>query len=260
MSEYQSKHLSGLMARYRLFKTLCWGKTEALINECVVYLDKVGHVYPGVCADLEPFSFLEKVYGQYPQSLSHPDFSDLTSYHSSKNLNDRLSEWNAEPEVSLFIGKLIFGMNATVAVEIGSFVGATSAYIARAFSCMTPNNRKLYSVDISAEFVSAAEQHLKTLGLMNFVHPITGRSLDETTLQTIPDADMIFIDSSHDYAITCAEIEVYAKKLKSSGILVLHDSIKWPGVRNALTHYSQQFRVFSFATSRGNGLSILRKR
>ena len=253
------KHWSGIMARYRLFKTICSGRTSALINECELYLDKVGHVYPGVCADLEPFSFFERVCGEYPDSLFDLDFSDLTAYNFSESLGGRLPEWTAEPEVSLFIGRLIFGMNATVAVEIGTFMGATSAYIARAFSCMTPNSRKLYSVDISDEFVRVAEQHLRALGLTNYVHLITGKSLDETTLEAIPEADVIFIDSSHDYATTCAEIDVYSKKLRNLGILVLHDSIQWPGVRNALAHYSQQFQVFSFATSRGNGLSVLRK-
>ena len=253
------KRLSGIMARYRLFKTICLGRTGALINECEVYLDKIGHVYPGVCADLEPFSFFEKVCGECPQSLFDLDFSDLTAYNFCGSFGNGLPEWTAEPEVSLFIGRLIFGMKATVAVEIGSFMGATSAYIARAFSCMAPNSRKLYSVDISDEFIRAVEENLRTLGLMNYVHLIRGRSLDERTLEAIPDADMIFIDSSHDYATTCAEIDVYSKKLRNFGILVLHDSIQWPGVRNALAHYSQQFQVFSFATSRGNGLSVLIK-
>lgn len=253
------KHLAGIIARYRLLKTICVGRTGGLIKECELYLEKIGHVYPGVCADLEPFSFFERLCGECPHSLFDLDFSDLTAYDFSRSLGGELREWTAEPEVSLFIGRLIFGMNATVAVEIGTFMGATSAYIARAFSCMSPNSRKLYSVDISDDFVRAAEENLRTLGLMNYVHLIRGRSLDEITLEAIPDADMIFIDSSHDYTTTCAEIDVYSKKLRNYGILVLHDSIQWPGVRNALTHYSRQFEVFSFATSRGNGLSVLKK-
>ncbi len=259
MSVQNRNHWSGIIARYRLLKTICWGRTDALINECQVYLDKIGHVYPGVCADLEPFSFLQKVCAEGTQSLITPDFSDLAAYDFSDGLSGRLPEWTAEPEVSLFIGRLVFGMNATVAVEIGSFIGVTSAHIAKAFVCMPPNNRKLYCVDISDEFLKAVEQNMKKLGLMDYAHLITGRSLDKATVEAVPDADIIFIDSSHEYATTCAEIDVYSKKLKNGGILVLHDSIQWPGVRNALTNYSKQFQVFTFATSRGNGLSVLRR-
>jgi predicted O-methyltransferase YrrM len=260
MPEQKFNHRSGIAARYRLLKAICFGKTGSLVNECEAYLNETGHVYPGVCADLEPFSFFEKVFGECPNRVFELDFSDLDAYSFSETSGGQLPEWTAEPEVSLFIGRLVFGMDATVAVEIGCFTGATSAYIARAFSFMTPKNRKLYCVDISDEIIRTAEQHLSRLGLINNAQLITGSSLDQKTLDIIPDADVVFIDSAHDFETTCAEIDVFSKKLKERGILVLHDSVQWPGVRNALWQYSRQFQVFSFATSRGNGLSILRKK
>jgi len=83
-------------------------------------------------------------------------------------------------------------------------------------------------------------------------------SVNEDAINALPNnADIIFIDSSHAYENTCKEIQLYSQKLSPGGCLVLHDSIKWPGVREAIVNVRESYYILTFATSRGNGLTVM---
>jgi hypothetical protein len=73
-------------------------------------------------------------------------------------------------------------------------------------------------------------------------------------LGKLPGAGVVFIDSAHDFKTTQGEIKAYFEKLATPGFLVLHDSIRYPGVRQAVAESSRP--KMTFATSRGAGVTV----
>lgn len=54
---------------------------------------------------------------------------------------------------------------------------------------------------------------------------IQGSDLELSTLKQLPDdADIVFIDTSHDYQHTKAELSVYKWRVRPGGRIVLHDT------------------------------------
>lgn len=54
---------------------------------------------------------------------------------------------------------------------------------------------------------------------------IRGSDLDPATLKQLPDqADVVFIDTSHHYEQTLAELNVYSCRVRPGGKIVLHDT------------------------------------
>lgn len=54
---------------------------------------------------------------------------------------------------------------------------------------------------------------------------IQGNDLDRDVFNALPDnADVVFIDTSHEYEQTCAELRVYRWKVRTGGRIVLHDT------------------------------------
>jgi predicted O-methyltransferase YrrM len=75
-----------------------------------------------------------------------------------------------------------------------------------------------------------------------------------------PQADLIFLDTSHAYPDTLEEVLAYAPRLAPGGCLVMHDSISIAGVRRSLEELPDRFRRLTFATERGNGVTVLQHR
>ena len=208
-----------------------------------------------ICGDISPFAFAR----ESPSSLDGlPDFSAIGS--AAAFTRPELPAWNSEPGVAEFLGELIIRRKMRLVVELGSFVGWTSAHLALA---LRHNNSagRLHCVESVPDFVEVSRANLARLGLTDWVEFITGESLDASVLTRLPVAvDLVFLDTSHQYDATVKEIACYASRLTPHGCLVLHDSIRWGGVRRAVQEAAAAFRVFTFATEQGNGLTVLLKR
>jgi predicted O-methyltransferase YrrM len=166
--------------------------------------------------------------------------------------------WNSEPSASEFLGEIAFYKRAQTIVELGCFVGWTSAHLAlglKAADC----NGKLWCLDYDASFLEAARTNLTRLGLANSVEFVQGLSLDPIVLGTMPTAiDLLFIDTSHEYKDTLAELTAYLPRLAPGGLIALHDSISQDGVRRAIFDRWPEFETLTFATEFGNGITVLR--
>jgi predicted O-methyltransferase YrrM len=53
---------------------------------------------------------------------------------------------------------------------------------------------------------------------------LQGNDLDPQVVKQLPDAEIVFIDTSHEYQQTVAELNVYRWKVKPGGKIVLHDT------------------------------------
>jgi predicted O-methyltransferase YrrM len=101
--------------------------------------------------------------------------------------------------------------------------------------------------------------NLRRHGLAGRVAFVEGFSLDAPVLAALPRAiDLLFIDTSHEYGPTLAEIETYLPRLAPGGLVALHDSISQDGVRRAMLERWPDFETLTFATEAGNGVTVLR--
>jgi predicted O-methyltransferase YrrM len=165
-------------------------------------------------------------------------------------------KWNSEPSVSEFLGGLVFRLQARTVVELGCFIGWTSAHLA--LGLRAAGTGELWCVDAEQRFVEEARMNLRRLGLGHSATFLCGKSTDGKILERLPtEIDVIFIDTSHLYESTREEIAAYIPRLRPGGYMILHDTISFPGVRHAVAEVWDQFDTLTFATERGDGLTIL---
>lgn len=207
-----------------------------------------------VKATLEFFEFKKRIYAE--TSI----YNGFTNFIADEFIpKEGLKQsWSSEKEVSVFLGKLVKALKAREVWEIGCFVGYTTAHLAQALISEELGGN-LRCVDPNSGFLDIMKRNLEERQLDKCLKSvIQGRSTDQWVLEELPpEADVIFIDASHAYEPTLQELEIYRNRLSDKGCLVLHDAICWPGVRNAIYDRKDMFDIFTFATSRSNGLSVL---
>jgi len=245
---------SNLRPRVRLLLTALsqryiWADISAMAREHCTYNDVAG--------DVDPLSFAHAVF-RTRQSLipARMDFSKKLGLPSSFTPPGAPEFFTSEPSVGRFLSQLVFYRKPVVVVELGCFVGWASAHLAMALQAN--GDGKLYCVDCEQKNLDATMTNLKRLGLDGVTNTLLGKSTEETVVGGLPDKiDILFIDTSHTYRDTLDEILLYSSRIRERGCMVLHDSVSFPGVRRAIAEMSGKFRILTFATESGNGVSVL---
>jgi len=128
----------------------------------------------------------------------------------------------------------------SVIVEIGSYLGASSSFLACAAK---ERNHSVYCVDtwenegMSEGGRDTFEEFSRNLKLFkDFITPLRGRSAD--VAKTFDkEIDLIFIDGDHSYEGVKTDVEAWLPKMKKGGILIFHD-IGWAeGVKRVVSEY-----------------------
>jgi predicted O-methyltransferase YrrM len=72
-------------------------------------------------------------------------------------------------------------------------------------------------------------------------------------------ADVLFIDTSHAYDHTLAELRLYVPKVRPGGIVLLHDTdrLEWPGVGAALDDYCAETGADWYDHPGWHGLGVI---
>lgn len=212
-------------------------------------------IFNDVKANLQPFAFARNIFGDHLIS-EPPRFGDILTSPDSFTRPGLPKYYNSESSVSFFLGQLVFYKKAAVIVELGCFVGWTTAHLSIARKAMQHGH--LYYLDYEPEHVAYARDNLKRLGLEAETTGLVGASLDPKVTCNIPEQiDVLFIDTSHLYPDTLDEILFYAPRMAPNGCIVLHDSLSFPGVRRAVSEVADKFQVMTFATEAGNGVTVL---
>lgn len=207
-----------------------------------------------VIGDLEPIAMLRQVGGLATHAW--PDFSAIKPDSMIGGPAHR-QDWSSERNAAEFVGRLAAVMEARVVIELGCFIGYTSLHIATALRTQATAGH-LHYVDCADEYLATTGDNLRRLSLDAWATPHRGTSCDPALLTKLPrQADLVFIDTTHGYEDTRDEIATYGPRLTPGGCLALHDSIRFPGVRRAIAEVRDRFRICTFATERGNGLSVL---
>jgi predicted O-methyltransferase YrrM len=235
--------LNALSQRY------IWSDISTMAREHCAYNDVAGNV--------DPLSFARAVFGtNEPIIPASPDFSKKLGSPSSFTPPGAPEFFTSEPSVGRFLSQLVFYRKPDVVVELGCFVGWASAHLAMALQAN--GYGKLYCVDCDQKNLDATVTNLKRLGLDGMTNTLLGKSTQPDVLAGLPNKiDILFIDTSHTYRDTLDEILSYSSRIGEAGSMVLHDSISFPGVRRAIREMSGKFRILTFATESGNGVSVL---
>lgn len=127
---------------------------------------------------------------------------------------------------------------------------STAAFLAAA----QEQDGQLWSVDIAQPSVPAWWRDLP------FWHLIVADDLSPAALAACPDdADVLFIDTSHGYGHTLAELRAWAPKVKPGGVILLHDTdmSEWPGVAMALNAWCAETGRSWADQPGGHGLGVI---
>ncbi|HWA85394.1 MAG TPA: class I SAM-dependent methyltransferase [Opitutus sp.] len=244
-----ARALRNLAERARLVSIACTARfPQGRLREI---LPPVTPEIADIAGDIDPFSLVRR----FPSERTlDPGYARVLGQAESFSPPDA-PPWSSEPTVSAFLGELAARLGARTVVELGCFVGWTSAHLALA---LRTTGGTLHCVDAEQRFVDAARRNLARHGLADRVSFHTGRSTDEAVLASLPShCDLVFIDTSHQLEDTRGEIARYSARLSSGGCLALHDSVRWNGVRQPIAEVRDDFHVLTFATDHGNGLTLL---
>lgn len=122
---------------------------------------------------------------------------------------------------------LIRWLEPEVVVEVGTHIGMSAAWMARALQ--ENNHGRLYCIDPFCWPEPQEEQweaNLRACGVRDWVTLIRGRS--EEVLWPTP-VDMAFIDGNHTYQVCKHDAQVAANLFAK--VIVLHDTVAWEGSR-----------------------------
>ena len=139
-----------------------------------------------------------------------------------------------------------------IETQIGSYVGASSCFLAAAASfkqgtvhCVdTWDNRAMDSEpprDTFAEFLHNVER------FQRYIVPHRGEA--SAVASEIPSRlDALFIDGDHSYEVVKSELSTYVPKIKAGGFLLLHDSQQEP-MQRAMDEYLLTHHLISVGTT-----------
>lgn len=152
---------------------------------------------------------------------------------------------------------LVTGLGAKLVIELGVNTGESTIALLEAVHA---TNGLLVSVD---------QQDLPDTRPMLEKYGLTGRwqfNLSDDIAFGLAwpkekKADLIFVDTSHQYAHTKREIEIYEPILRSGGIMVFHDTVTcYDGVQKPINQFLKTHKDYKYENkSNCNGLGILRK-
>lgn len=152
---------------------------------------------------------------------------DATTSTLHDGYMDRLGKWSDIQEYLPFLFDTAKSYEHVRVLELGSRKGnSTLAFLAAAVIA----DGHVTSVDISP--VADDPQGMRPWRKTKRWTFIQGDDMDEKVqAQLPPQVDVLFIDTSHEYEHTLAELYAYMRRVSNGGTVLLHDTnlIGWPG-------------------------------
>lgn len=162
---------------------------------------------------------------------------------------------SSEPEVSRTLYVLARLLRAKQIAEVGVFRGATSRHLSSALA--DNGGGELNLVDQSREALDYAAGVIgRPIGVVVRCHQ--GNSTAPEVLAKVPsDLDLVFLDADHSELGVRRELEVWIPKIRSGGIIAIHDTIHYAGICKSVHRYSSTRPLLTIATGRSCGLSMI---
>lgn len=179
------------------------------------------------------------------------------------NLKDLdLEGWDTEFEVALTINSLIKMVEAKKILEIGTYRGITTLFMAEAIQDL---NGEVITIDIK----NYAETNFEKSTFKNLIRYKIGNS-QKILSKSNMNFDLIFIDADHSEQGVFKDFNITKKYLNDDGIIIFHDSNSFKGVKNVINYikHLNNFQVIDLKTPKRNlknnikytGISIIVKK
>jgi predicted O-methyltransferase YrrM len=224
-------------------------------TDLIAMVREYGPRYDDVTGDTGPLDFCASLFGDRLEPC--PDFPARIAPLASFTPAGAPPLFNSEPSVSRFLAQLVFHARPRHVVELGCFVGWTSVHLALALQARGATGR-LHCVDYRQDYLDVTRANLERHQAGGVASFVRGMSMDAGVLAALPaQADIVFLDTSHEYPDTLQEIETYLPRLAPGGFLVIHDTVSIPGSRRSLGELRRPCRRLTFATERSNGVTVL---
>jgi predicted O-methyltransferase YrrM len=149
---------------------------------------------------------------------------------------------------------LVVTRKPRIVVELGTRGGVSTVAFLLALSRVGAGH--LYSCDVDA--CGSARTKAESLGLAPFWTFRQGDDLDWPDCPT--PIDVLFVDTSHTYEQTIAELRAFAPRLAPDGVILLHDTESFPAVRRAIQEFAPANGWQADYLKASNGLGILTRR
>jgi len=184
------------------------------------------------------------------------------------------------PVQGALISSLIANIAPTLVVEIGSFIGISTLWLAAGLA-QTPMPRSLYTIDHATEILPHPPHHV---AYISDRQAVAGAFLSQAAIDVDiifsqqhsllaaeefrdNSVDFLYLDGDHTVHGSVADFLAYYPKVSIGGYIVLHDifpdACNWTGPRFVLDHHVKQSMSLEFievSTRPLNyGLAILRK-
>lgn len=128
----------------------------------------------------------------------------------------RASRWSDIGRHLIYLYETASAYAHPVIIELGVRSGVSTTAFLRAAA---ENDGHVHSVDIHHPDVPIwwAETDIWSFTVGDDLHP--------SVLRDLPDvADVVFIDTSHHYGQTLSELQTYVPRVRSGGVVLLHDT------------------------------------
>ncbi len=157
--------------------------------------------------------------------LTDEEWELLDTWYAETNAAGQIGEV-AVPLMSL-LHSFVLGNRAARLVQLGTHAGYSSLLLGFMLRRIGATHG-LFTLEIDPEFCAVAGSWITRAGLENFVQIAQRNSLDPQSVVAARtflrgDPELIILDSSHEYAATLRELDLWYAALAPGGLLVVHD-------------------------------------
>jgi predicted O-methyltransferase YrrM len=157
--------------------------------------------------------------------LSDEEWKVVRDWYAETDANGRVGEC-AVPLMSLLHG-FVMGNRVSRIVQIGTHAGYSAILLGFMLRRMNATNG-LFTLDIDPELCATARRWIDRASLDKFVSVAELSSLDAEAPRLASEylhgaPELIIIDSSHEYAATLQELDIWFNAITPGGLIVLHD-------------------------------------
>ena len=131
---------------------------------------------------------------------------------------------SAEPWIANLVAALIRASDPSVAIEVGGFAGYTSRVMAYALATL-PHDTSLTVCEIDAQRALSVQELLDHLDISPGVRHTVVHDDSLVWIPTLKDrsVDFVWLDGSHEKVHVARELELLWPKMRSRGIIAMHD-------------------------------------
>jgi predicted O-methyltransferase YrrM len=157
--------------------------------------------------------------------LSDDEWSVLREWYAETDRSGPIGEC-AVPLISLLHG-LVMGNRIGRIAQLGTCAGYSALLLGWMLRRMNVP-RGLFALDLDPAMCQLSRRWIVRAGLEDFVEIAEGNSLDKHSVAAASNylngaAELIILDSSHEYRATLAELDLWYPALAPGGLLLLHD-------------------------------------